>query len=191
MKIRVKGQIKILGEKILPISSVAPWKNNPRKNEHAVEPLAKIIKIHGQVSPIVVWEKDMTIYKGNTTWKAMKSLGLKEIRCLLVSFPSETAAAAYAIADNKSGEWSQWDDEILTKLMQTIDDFETTGITQDENSFLFMQADFDKIKNINAKNSGIKDKIIIMVLDAAKKEEVKEMLILWLKSKNILGVEVK
>jgi ParB-like chromosome segregation protein Spo0J len=99
------------------IDSVKLWKENPRKNEKAAIRLADILKVHGQKSPIVVWKKNGVIYKGNTTYKAMKLNGAKTIQVLYQDFPSEQAAIAYGIADNKSSEWAEWDDEVLGKLL--------------------------------------------------------------------------
>jgi hypothetical protein len=129
MKLKVKTEgnsIPISGNKIIfietkivPINSIKLWDKNPRKNDGAVKKLSEIIKHHGQVSSIIVWDKDMTIYKGNTTWKALKLLDKKECRIDLVSFPSEVSAIAYAIDDNKASEMSAWDEDVLLKLMQS------------------------------------------------------------------------
>jgi ParB-like chromosome segregation protein Spo0J len=103
---------------LVDIDSVTPWKDNPRKNDAAVPKLVKLLQVHGQMTPIVVWIKDNQIYKGNTTWKAMKKLGKKKILVMFVEFSSRSAAIAYAIADNKASEWSEWDDDVLRQLME-------------------------------------------------------------------------
>lgn len=41
-----------------------------------------------------------------------------EIWCVLQPFPSEAAAVAYAISDNKASEFSDWDDTVLAGLQQ-------------------------------------------------------------------------
>jgi len=114
----------------VPINNVVLWKDNPRKNDAAVPKLADIIKTRGQVTPVVVWTKNMVAYKGNTTIKALKLLGYKMVKVLYADFPSETAAIAYGIADNKSSEWSEWDDEILKRFQQAESvDLTTAGFT--------------------------------------------------------------
>jgi len=50
--------------------------------------------------------------------KALKAIGAKTVKVLYVDFPSEAAAIAYGIADNKSSEWAQWDDALLDSFMQ-------------------------------------------------------------------------
>ncbi len=126
MKMRVKHKIassesaiKVIRDEIVPIDSILLWKDNPRKNDEAVDKLMKILSHHSQVSPVVVWIKNKTIYKGNTTWKALKKLGKKEVSVRWVDFPSESAAKAYGIDDNRSSEYAKWDEEILSKLMES------------------------------------------------------------------------
>jgi ParB-like chromosome segregation protein Spo0J len=117
--------------------SVKLWNDNPRINDAAVPKLMEILKVRGQVTPIVVWHKNMTIYKGNTTWKAIKKLGWPKIKVLFVDFPSEQAAIAYGIADNKSSEWSQWDDSVLLRFMDNREIVTNSGFNEVEVKNLF------------------------------------------------------
>jgi len=107
----------IIDVKKVPINSIQLWDKNPRKNDKAVKPLAELLQKHGQRSPIVVWIKDNKIYKGNTTWKAAKLLKWDSIWVAFADFPDERTAVAYALADNKASEWSDWDDSILAMLL--------------------------------------------------------------------------
>ncbi len=50
---------------------------------------------------------------------------------LRVEFQSEEDAIGYAIADNKSMEWSNWDGEVLRDLLQDLKDFDI-GLSLDE-----------------------------------------------------------
>ena len=142
---QVQSQIRVVS-----IDSIKLWPDNPRKNDIGVPKLCKILKEHGQRSPIVVWDKNGIIYKGNTTWKAAKKLGWTTIQVLYQSFTSEAAAVAYGIADNKSSEWSDWDDEILSKLMKTNEAYfggRETGFTEKELNALKMHSEMpDKLE---------------------------------------------
>jgi hypothetical protein len=175
----------------VPLSLVKLWNDNPRINDAAVPKLVEVLRVRGQVTPIVVWRKNMVIYKGNTTWKAIKKLGWPKIKVLFVDFPSEQAAIAYGIADNKSSEWAQWDDSILLKFLEQDAVRPGSGFTENEYRGIAMLPDIDKIEKINAENSGLKDKIIVMVLDAAKKDEVKDLLQDWITSTGLEGIEIK
>lgn len=119
----------------VPTKSVKLWDGNPRENDGAVLRLAELIREHGQRSPLVVDRKTRTIYKGNTTWKAIRALGWDTVAVVFADFPSDQAAIAYAIADNKASEWSDWDDDALTKLLRAGETFyqrKNTGFLEKE-----------------------------------------------------------
>jgi ParB-like chromosome segregation protein Spo0J len=194
LKKKVAGETIIVDSQItvMSINAVKEWKDNPRKNEQAVPKLAEIIMSKGQVTPIVVWRKNMTIYKGNTTWKALKSLGKKEVKVLMADFPSERAAIAYGIADNKSSELAQWDEDLLIKLFEEGKlDTKETGFTEKEKNFLFMAPDMDKINRINAAPIKMKDKIVVMICDQSSRVEIIELLENWIKTTGLKNIGVK
>jgi len=140
----IKGQIKKVS-----LDEIILWKDNPRKNDASVEKLAELLKVHGQRSPIVVWEKNRTIYKGNTTYKAAKYLGWEFIDAVFTDFPSEQAAIAYGISDNKSSEWSEWDDDILSKLMQSDSVFNDSGFKTDLDPAIKVEMSVDRLNSLD------------------------------------------
>jgi hypothetical protein len=131
------------------IGTINLWKDNPRKNNAAVPKLAEILKVHGQVTPIVVWRENMVAYKGNTTLKAMKLLGERAVKVLFVDFPSEQAAIAYGIADNKTSEWSQWDDELLNRFMQMETVSALSGFDAVEQDYIIKRLAANNEKELN------------------------------------------
>lgn len=191
-------------------SKIKLWGKNPRINDHAVPRLMELLKIHGQKTRIGVCRKTNVIYKGNTTYKALarlvkewKVFKLGESRELFtqlktgqvkvewMDFPSETAAAAYAIADNKSSEFAEWDDDILRGLLNTPQIIKSAGFSDVEKRALFFEPEPDRIAKINAANSVLKDKIVVIVLDAAKRDMFRSMLEKWIMSTGIKGIEVR
>lgn len=116
-KKKPEGKSEEFSVEMVDISTIFLWGGNPRMNDKASMDLAKIIKAHGVRSPIICWDKNRTIYKGNTTYKACRILGMKKVPVVFHSFPSEAAAKAYGIADNKASELAGWDDELLLKIM--------------------------------------------------------------------------
>ena len=120
---------------MVDVNMLKLWKDNPKYNKDAVAPLAKLFKMHGVRSTVVAWRKNMTIYKGNTTYKALCKLGCKQIPVSVQDFSSEAAAKAYGISDNKSSEYAQWDEDVLLSIMEAdnMDDFrEATGFKESE-----------------------------------------------------------
>lgn len=174
----------------VPVSSIKLWADNPRRNDNAVPKLAEVIKSRGQITPLVVWRKNNVIYKGNTTYKAMKSLGYKTVKVLFADFPSEQAAVAYGIADNKSSEFAEWDPELLSNMLED-EQITDTGFDKVELDFLIGKGRHDEIKAVEAKDAALKSKIVVMICDASSREEIVEMLERWIAVNKIKSIEVK
>lgn len=101
---------------------------------HDVERIAASLAQHSQRKPIVVNRSENgKIEAGNGTWAAARSLGWTHIAAVHVE-ESESAAVAFAIADNRTAELSRWDYEALQALMGSLDpDLElVTGFEGDE-----------------------------------------------------------
>lgn len=177
---------------IVPIDKVKEWKGNPRKNDSAVPKLANIIEQKGQITPIVVCRKTNVIYKGNTTWKALKALKKTTVKVLYADFPSERAAIAYGIADNKASEYAHWDEDLLLELFSG-NEFETkeTGFSEAEKNFLLMNPNSEKIQRINGAPVTMKDKIVVMIVDSTSRKEIIELLEDWIKASGLKNIEVK
>ena len=62
----------------IPISEVIPYSKNPRKNDQAVDIVAKSIQSYGFKNPIIL-DKNNIIIAGHTRLKAAQKLGLNEV----------------------------------------------------------------------------------------------------------------
>lgn len=105
------------------IDEVTPYENNPRNNDQAVDAVANSIKEFGWQQPIVV-DKNMIIIVGHTRYKAAKKLGLTKIPVVVATNLSDEQAKAYRLADNKSGELADWNEDLLTDELGGIDDID-------------------------------------------------------------------
>ena len=108
---------------IKSIDEVTPYENNPRNNDQAVDAVANSIKEFGWQQPIVV-DKNMIIIVGHTRYKAAKKLGLTKIPVVVATNLSDEQAKAYRLADNKSGELADWNEDLLTDELGGIDDID-------------------------------------------------------------------
>jgi site-specific DNA-methyltransferase (adenine-specific) len=106
--------------KIVKISDIMPYENNPRINEAAVLPVANSIREFGFKQPIVV-DKHNVIIAGHTRYKAAILLGQEKVPCVVASDLTEDQIKAYRIADNKTGELAEWDFTILDMELATIE----------------------------------------------------------------------
>lgn len=224
---------------VMPLSKLCLWKKNPRLNDSSVPRLAELLKVHGQRTPVVVWENNWTIYKGNTIYKAMrllheqyklKKLNLDDvcsgaeaeaialekhghndfasailqqardmrtmikngwIRVQIEHFRSESAAAAYAIADNKSSEFSEWDDNALRELLQSDDvrGYESfIGFDKTDMKKMSIIDNIDVGSKINMTKEDRKNNIIVITIDEANRDTIHTMLEKWADNLKLKGI---
>lgn len=111
------------------------WEKNPRINDEAAQKLAKLISEHGFIDPVIA-TPDGIIRAGHTRAKAAKLKGMDKVPVIFVEFESEKHAEAYSLADNKAGEWSEWDFKKLVSILLDMDtgefDMDLTGFQLDE-----------------------------------------------------------
>lgn len=107
----------------IKISEVKPYDKNPRKNDDGIEAVANSIKEFGWQQPIVV-DKNNVIIVGHTRYKAAKKLGMKEVPVVVASNLSDEQVRAYRLADNKTGELTDWDMDLLDDELADIADID-------------------------------------------------------------------
>jgi DNA modification methylase len=103
----------------VPIDSVSLDPANVRRHgERNLATIKASLSRFGQQKPIVV-DGDGIVRAGNGTWTAAKALGWKEIT--VVRTPLKGAeATAYAIADNRTAELAEWDDDALAQTLAAL-----------------------------------------------------------------------
>ena len=106
-----------------PIDQIKPYHNNPRINKDSVDKVAASIREFGFKQPIVV-DKDNVIIVGHTRLKAAKKLKLKEVPVMVADDLTPEQVAAYRLADNKTAEFSIWDDDLLLEELDNIFDID-------------------------------------------------------------------
>lgn len=108
---------------MLPVSAIKPYENNPRHNKEAVEKVAASLREFGFRQPIVV-DKDYVIIVGHTRLLAAKRLKMTEVPVLVADDLTDEQAKAYRLADNKTAEFSKWDDELLNLELSDLSDLD-------------------------------------------------------------------
>jgi len=94
------------------IEKVKPYDKNPRRNDKAVEAVARSIREFGFRQPIVV-DAGGVIVVGHTRYKAALKLGLKTVPVHVAADLTPAQARAYRLADNRTAETAEWDVELL------------------------------------------------------------------------------
>ncbi len=112
--------------------------------DHDVDRIAASLKQYGQRTPIVVnSQENGKIEKGNGTWKAAKQLGWTHI-AVVSQDDDPMTAVGYGISDNRTGDMSGWDFEILEKLTDSLPDDIGTGFKPGEAEALIEGMDDDE-----------------------------------------------
>lgn len=105
----------------LKVSELTLDPNNARKHgEKDLEAIAASLKQFGQQTPIVV-TSDNVVIKGNGTLMAAMKLEWPEIDAIRTSLTGQQLTA-YAIADNRTSDLSEFDNEKLLEILQGFDD---------------------------------------------------------------------
>lgn len=107
----------------MSITDIKPYPKNPRDNDAGVEAVANSIKEFGWQQPIVV-DKDNVIIVGHTRYKAAKKLGMKQVPVVVADKLTDEQVKAYRLADNKTGELTGWDDDLLNDELEGILDID-------------------------------------------------------------------
>jgi site-specific DNA-methyltransferase (adenine-specific) len=100
----------------------------------------------GQQIPLVV-DKSNVVRVGNARLEAAKQLGWDTIQIVRTDLTS-SEAIAYAIADNRTAELAEWDDDVLAAqlnglLAEDEDLLASAGFTDEELEELLNEPDFE------------------------------------------------
>lgn len=113
---------------------IKPYLQNPRKNDAAVDAVARSIEEFGFRQPIVV-DSEGTVVVGHTRLKAAQQLGLSKVPVHVADLSPEKAKA-YRLADNQTNTLSDWDiDQLVIEIkdLEAIDfDLSLLGFSQEQ-----------------------------------------------------------
>ncbi len=117
----------------IDVADLKPWLKNPRWNDQAVVPVANSIEEFGFGAPIVVQAGTNMIIAGHTRLKAALTLGWKKVPCRILEI-TDRNAERLAIADNKTNEIADWNEEHLQEIMAAFEpeELENLGFSDEE-----------------------------------------------------------
>jgi len=93
-------------------------KNARKHNKKNLEAIKGSLTKFGQQKPIVV-TKENIIIAGNGTYAAAKELGWTELD-VVVSTLDAVNQKAFALADNRTAELAEWDDDFLSDALKGL-----------------------------------------------------------------------
>ena len=130
--------------KMVKLSEIIPYANNPRKNDHAVPVVEASIERFTYTTEIEV-DESMVILAGHTRYKALKKMGVEECEVMIIRGMTNEEKIAYRLAHNKTGEIAEWDQELLLEEMEAVGDIpmETLGFEKKEIPVEVVEDDYE------------------------------------------------
>lgn len=116
------------------VDDLKPYENNARKNKAAVAIVKQSINKYGFRNPILI-DENKVIIAGHTRLEAAIELGIIKVPVIEINDLTENQIKAFRIMDNKSGEFAQWDKDLLREefhALEDTDEFNFTGFSSNE-----------------------------------------------------------
>ena len=103
-------------------------KNARKHPERQIKAIEASLREFGQRRPIVC-TPDFTVVAGNGTLEAARRIGWDQMAVTVLPFKDPKKARAFALADNRTSDLSQWDDEMLLDALTELKDTELLDVT--------------------------------------------------------------
>lgn len=147
---------------------------HPEKNLRVIE---QSLTKFGQQKPIVVNE-DNVVMAGNGLLLAARNLGWKTVQVVRTNL-EDSLARAYALADNRAGELSEWDWESLARELDALKGtgFDLADIGWEAHEAdLVMAAEFTARTTDDAEPDGDKAGRLVVAFTPEQSDEVRKHL---------------
>ena len=102
-----------------PLALLIPYDRNPRKNDNAVEPVARSIEQFGFNQPILI-SPEGKICAGHTRYKSAMRLGLETAPVIMGEDLTGNDFVAFNVADNQTAQIAEWDDALLSEIVTDL-----------------------------------------------------------------------
>lgn len=163
-----------------PLEKVIPYERNARRNDKAVDAVAESIRRYGWQQVIVV-DKAGVIIAGHTRLKAAIKLGLRTVPVKVADLPPDKVRQ-YRLADNKTHDLAEWDDEILAAEIADMSTGDLTGVGFDEVELATLRGEAAEQKKSKAgggggdaaADSGLRYELVITAADEAAQKVLYE-----------------
>ena len=111
------------------LSDLKPYSRNARKHSKLqIQQIVRSIRVFGWTKPILI-DCGNRIIAGNGAFEAAKLLGMTRVPTIRLESLSDEQIRAYAIADNRIAENSEWDKQILAIELQDLLDCPNFDLT--------------------------------------------------------------
>jgi DNA modification methylase len=118
-----------------PIDKLVFYARNPRKNDAAVDRMCGSIREFGFKIPVLA-RSDGEVVDGHLRLKAARKLNITEVPVILCDEWTPAQVKAFRIMVNRSVQWAEWDEELLSLELQELNadefDLSLTGFNPKE-----------------------------------------------------------
>ena len=111
----------------IPLEDLIEYPNNARRGD--VSMLTESLKVNGQYRPIIVQKSTKYVLAGNHLLRAARILGWTSIDAVVLDVDDQ-AALKIVLADNRTADLGEYNDDLLKELLATLDDFDGTGYSE-------------------------------------------------------------
>jgi hypothetical protein len=148
-RLPIEGISLTLQKLAVPIAQLHPDPENVRRHpERNIEAIQASMERFGQQAPVVyvVRRGKKVIIKGNGMLAAAKALHWAYLAAV-ESGLKEREAMAFAIADNRTGELSDWDEKLLASQLAELDSVDLTAVG-------FTDAEYQELLKVGTPEAG-------------------------------------
>ncbi|WP_345486004.1 ParB N-terminal domain-containing protein, partial [Planotetraspora phitsanulokensis] len=125
---------------LVPVGDLEPHPENPHRGD--VDVIAESIDANGFYGTVLVQKSRMRIIAGEHRWRGAQAKGLPAVPAVVVDVDDETAKRIM-LADNRTAEFGEYDEAVLSDLLRGLPDLDGTGWSDDDLSELLDGLDSD------------------------------------------------
>lgn len=103
-----------------PLAKLAPYPNNPRDNDEAVDKMVASLGEFGFRIPIIA-QSNGEIVDGHLRYKAAVKMGMKTVPVTRADELSEAQIKAFRLTANHSSNWANWNASMLEHELQDLE----------------------------------------------------------------------
>lgn len=116
---------------IVAIDTVRPLDRNPRRHpERQLAELVKSVQQFGQYRPLVI-DEDGMILAGNGLHQALLRAEVKKVSVYRMKGLSESQKSKLILADNRTGDLSNDDFDVIESMVRELEDYEVPGYDEE------------------------------------------------------------
>lgn len=176
----------------IPLDDIKPYENNPRKNDQAVDAVAKSIEQFGFKVPLVI-DAENVIVCGHTRYKAAQKLHLESVPCIVADDLTPAQIKAFRLVDNKTAELATWDEELLRVELESLHELDFEIPLSGFEDFDFGLSDDTTTDWSESKRGTLAERFLFppfSILDT-RKGEWQERKVFWIKDIGITSSETR